>query len=92
MADYPNLYADLSAGSGYNALTRDEEFTIGFLERNSKQILFGSDCPCRDGAGDNFKGQCYSTQLQRLLKRLIKEPERLKDVFRRNAIHALNGK
>jgi len=91
MADYPNLYADLSAGSGYNALTRDEEFTIGFLERNSKQILFGSDCPCRDGAGENFKGQCYSTQLQKLLKRLIKDPERLKDVFHRNAMRALNG-
>ena len=92
MADYPNLYADMSAGSGYNALTRDEDFTAGFFERNSKQILFGSDCPCRDGKGENFKGKCYSAQLQALLKKLIKDPEKLADAFHRNAMRALLGK
>ena len=40
---YSNLYADLSAGSGYNALARDEEFAYSFLERNKNKLLFGTD-------------------------------------------------
>ncbi len=91
LGDYPNLYADLSAGSGFNALSRDEDFTGGFLERNRKQILFGSDCPCRDGEGENFKGMCYSTQLQKFLRRMISDEDALADVFANNALRALNG-
>src|SRR5215470_5929918 len=34
LADYPNLYGDLSAGSGLNALLRDEEFTRDFFRRH----------------------------------------------------------
>lgn len=41
--EYDNVYADISAGSGWNALTRDEEYTNSFLERHHEQILFGSD-------------------------------------------------
>jgi predicted TIM-barrel fold metal-dependent hydrolase len=89
MSDYPNLYADLSAGSGYNALTRDEDFTAGFLERNSKQLLFGCDCPCRDGKGENFNGVCYSTQLQDFLRRMISDEAALEDILRNNALRAL---
>ncbi|NLV73596.1 MAG: amidohydrolase family protein [Chloroflexi bacterium] len=40
---YPNLYGDLSAGSGYNAISRDEEFGYHFLERFSSQLLFATD-------------------------------------------------
>jgi predicted TIM-barrel fold metal-dependent hydrolase len=89
LSEYPNLYADLSAGSGYGALTRDEEFTAGFLERHPKQLLFGSDCPCRDGRGENFKGTCYSTQLQAFLKRMVTDPDRLADILHHNALRAL---
>ncbi len=91
MGDYPNLYADMSAGSGYGALTRDEDFTAEFLQRNRKQVLFGSDCPCFDGRGKAFKGVCYSTRLQALLRRLIKDPAALKDAFYNNAMRALDG-
>ncbi len=91
MGDYPNLYADMSAGSGYGALTRDEAFTARFIERHPKQMLFGSDCPCYDGRGKNFKGVCYSTRLQAFLSRLIDDPEILQDVFHDNAIRALEG-
>ena len=85
MSDYPNLYADLSAGSGYNALTRDEEFTAGFFERHPKQLLFASDCPCRDGKGANFKGTCYNTQLQTFLRRIVKDKAALADILGGNA-------
>ena len=40
---YPNLYCDLSAGSGYNALTRDEEKGLRFLERFSDRLMFACD-------------------------------------------------
>lgn len=43
LGEYPNLYADLSAGSGNNALTRDPEFARDFLERHQDKLLFGSD-------------------------------------------------
>jgi predicted TIM-barrel fold metal-dependent hydrolase len=91
MGEYPNLYADMSAGSGYNGLTRDEEFTARFLERHRKQLLFGSDCPCRDGQGENFKGTCYSTQLQAFLRRMVPDAAALEDIFYKNAVRALNG-
>ena len=40
---YPNLYADLSAGSGYCAVTRDEAFGLAFLQEFQDQLLFGTD-------------------------------------------------
>jgi len=43
MAQFDNLYLDLSAFSGYNALTRDPEFTSGFVERHWRRMLLGTD-------------------------------------------------
>lgn len=43
MDQYPNLYADLSAESGANALRRDLTFAAGFLERRQDRICFGTD-------------------------------------------------
>jgi len=41
--DYPNLYADLSAGSARIALSRDPEHAVSFIERFSDRLLFGRD-------------------------------------------------
>jgi predicted TIM-barrel fold metal-dependent hydrolase len=46
LADYPNLHADLSAGSGLNAMTRDRAFALRFVERFQDKLLFGTDL-CR---------------------------------------------
>ena len=43
MTAYPNLWADLSAGSGHNGITRDWEYGQRFLERFSRQLLFATD-------------------------------------------------
>ena len=51
LSDYPNFFADLSAGSGHNALTRDPDFTRGFLKRHQDKLLFGSDCSDVPGRG-----------------------------------------
>jgi predicted TIM-barrel fold metal-dependent hydrolase len=40
---YPNLYGDLSAPSGANAIDRDKEFAREFLIRRADKLLFGSD-------------------------------------------------
>ena len=41
-----NAHADISAASGYNALTRDAEFGWRFLEEFKDKLLFGTDV-CR---------------------------------------------
>ena len=46
---YPNLYGDLSAGSGYNALARDPAFAASFLEEFQDRLLFGTDLCAPDG-------------------------------------------
>lgn len=43
MRNYPNLYGDLSAGSGHNAISRDPDFGYGFLEEFQDRLLFGTD-------------------------------------------------
>ena len=40
---YPNLYGDLSAGSGFNAISRDPEFGYHFLEEFQDKLFFGTD-------------------------------------------------
>jgi len=40
---YPNLWGDLSAGSGYNALTRDRAYGIKFLNEFQDRLCFGTD-------------------------------------------------
>ena len=37
------MYADISAGSGYVAMTRDGEFTQAFIRRNWRKLLFATD-------------------------------------------------
>ncbi|GMU91544.1 MAG: hypothetical protein AMXMBFR4_06020 [Candidatus Hydrogenedentota bacterium] len=43
MDRFPNLYGDLSAGSGSNAILRDIEFGRAFLVRRADRLLFGTD-------------------------------------------------
>jgi len=71
LADYPNLYGDLSAGSGLNALTRDEEFVRGFVARHSRRLIWGSDCDCRDGKGAGVQsGYCIAERSLAVLRKL----------------------
>ena len=43
MDKYPNLYGDLSAGSGAGAIQRDAKFGREFLVRRQDRLLFGTD-------------------------------------------------
>jgi predicted TIM-barrel fold metal-dependent hydrolase len=57
LADFENMYGDLSANSGNNAMSRDPEFTAGFLKRHQNKLMFGSDCACADGKGSGVSQQ-----------------------------------
>jgi predicted TIM-barrel fold metal-dependent hydrolase len=85
LSEFPNLYGDLSANSGRNALGRDPDFTARFLERHQNKLMFGSDCPCRDGVGTGqvsqekwIKDKCVARETLTALKQLTSG-----DVFRK---------
>ena len=52
LTKYPNLYGDLSAKSGYNALFRSPEFGYRFLEEFHDRLLFATDRMLHDMEGD----------------------------------------
>jgi len=79
LSDYSNLYGDLSANSGNNALSRDPEFTPAFLARHRDKLIFGSDCSCTDGKGGGISqngnpgasrlaGKCVARETLTVLK------------------------
>jgi predicted TIM-barrel fold metal-dependent hydrolase len=89
LSEFPNLYADISANSGNNALSRDTDFSRGFILRHQSKLIFGSDCSCIDGKGagisqgrnpeaNRLAGKCVARTTLELLKQLT-SPE----VFRK---------
>lgn len=80
LADYPNMYGDLSAGSGLNALSRDEDFTRDFFIRHQDKLLYGSDCADVEGVGN----ACSGAGMISLIRKLTSVPVR-KKLFSSNA-------
>ncbi len=81
LADYPNMYGDLSAGSGFNALDRDPEHAREFLIRFQNKLLFGSDC--NDSLGETEK--CIGWKQLAQLRRLVPEAPVLGRILAGNA-------
>jgi predicted TIM-barrel fold metal-dependent hydrolase len=54
MDKYGNLYGDLSAGSGLNAIRRDPGFGREFLIRRADRLLFGTDYLSQGQQVDQF--------------------------------------
>ena len=71
---YPNLYGDLSAGSGANALMRDRAHAISFANEFQDWLMFGVDI-------------CSSTiawvKLPQFLRELARKGEISETVFRK---------
>jgi predicted TIM-barrel fold metal-dependent hydrolase len=90
LADYPNLFADLSAGSGLNAMTRDPDFYQGFIERHHSKLIWGSDCDCHDGKGSGIKsGQCLAEHSLTLLRRLSPDTATYRRILYENGMSVL---
>ncbi len=51
LRSHPNLYADLSAMSGFNAISRDRRFGVRFLTEFQDRVLYGTDVCFRDAHG-----------------------------------------
>jgi uncharacterized protein len=66
LRDYPNCYADLSAGSGNNAIVRDEEHFRGFIARHADKLLYGSDC----SEGTGRAPVCFAARTLDAIRRL----------------------
>ncbi len=66
LSDYPNMWADISAGSGLNSMVRDEDHARGFLERHQDKIMFGSDCNDIAGRGPSCQGWLTIHTVRRL--------------------------
>jgi len=96
LSDFPNLYADMSANSGNNALSRDTGFTQDFIVRQQRKLIFGSDCSCTDGRGSGVSqnnnpeaarlaGKCVARETLGVLKQFA-SPEVFRRVVWENAI------
>src|SRR5207247_3098603 len=66
LSDYPNMYGDLSAGSGLNALQRDENHARHFIQRHQDKLIYGSDCNDLLGSGLGCQGAQTIATLRRL--------------------------
>ena len=69
---YPNLYADLSAQSARNALSRDMEFSKEFLLEFQDRLLFARDD--------------FSDELQKLLEEFSLPETVLEKIYAKNAL------
>ena len=67
LSDYPNIFGDMSAGSGQNALIRDEAHAVKFIKRHQDKLIFGSDCNDIIGRGPS----CIGARTIGIIRRLI---------------------
>lgn len=77
LRQYPNLYCDLSAGSGFNALDRDRTFAREFLLEFQDRALYGRDF--------------FDNQHQELLGALDLPSETLEKIYAGNARRLTGG-
>lgn len=93
LTEYPNLYGDLSARSGYLALLRDTDFTRDFLKRHWKKLLWGTDCPCHDGRGSYPNGTfraCLGEVMLSLLRDSCESESHFNDITHNNGARLLD--
>ena len=81
MRDYGNLYCDLSAGSGCNAMMRDPEYAARFIDEFADRMLYGCDICWADST--------FPFQFQKFLDSLLDQgsitPENYSKIVRHNA-------
>ena len=85
MREYGNLYCDLSAGSGANALMRDPDFAAKFIEEFSDRILYGCDI-C---SVENKKAYEFDAFLSEMRESGMISEENYRKIVRENAVKLL---
>jgi predicted TIM-barrel fold metal-dependent hydrolase len=77
LRQYPNLYCDISAGSGRNAFERDREYALEFMDEFQDRILYARDH--------------FGNEHQELLNSLGLPRETLEKIYWKNASALLGG-
>jgi uncharacterized protein len=85
LSDYPNMFGDLSAGSGLNSMLRDKDHARGFLERHQDQLMFGSDCNDTLGQGTG----CQGARILAAIRELAPNRAALRKILYNNAAGVL---
>jgi len=85
LTDFPNVFGDMSAGSGLNAMLRDEDHARGFLARHQDKLLYGSDCNDTVGAGE----KCSGSQMLATIRRLAPDKTAERKILFENAKRVL---
>jgi predicted TIM-barrel fold metal-dependent hydrolase len=88
LANYANMYADMSARSGLNALLRDEDHAREFLRRHHNKLLYGSDC--NDNAPNTPK--CSGSLQLAAIRRLSPSPAITNQILYANASRVIGMK
>jgi predicted TIM-barrel fold metal-dependent hydrolase len=88
LSDYPNMFADLSAGSGLNAMLRDEDRAREFIKRHQDKLLYGSDCNDRIGEGE----KCSGSQQLATIRRLSPDKKVVEKILYKNAARVMKIK
>jgi len=85
LTDYPNMYGDMSAGSGLNAMLRDEDHARGFFARHQDKLMYGSDCSDSVGTGE----KCSGSQMLATIRRLAPDKVAERKILFENAKRVL---
>ena len=81
MREYGNLYCDLSAGSGSNAMMRDPEYAAKFMSEFSDRIYYGTDI-CY--AGQSFQ-YSFDEFLTKMVDNKMLSQDDYEKIIRKNA-------
>ncbi len=85
LADYPNVYGDLSAGSGLNSMLRDEEHARVVLARHQDRLIWASDCNDSEANGPD----CIGGKGQAAVRRLAPDDAAVQKILHGNAARLL---
>jgi len=85
LTDYPNMYGDMSAGSGLNSMLRDEDRAREFLKRHQNKLLFGSDCNDRQANGPD----CLGSKIIAAIRHLAPDKKAERKILCDNAVKLL---
>lgn len=81
LTDYPNCYADVSAGSGNGAIVRDKEHYRGFIARHQDKLMYGSDC----SEGTGRAPACFAARTMAAIRKLSPNKEVVRKILYENA-------
>ena len=86
MRKYENLYCDMSAGSGANAMMRDREYAAKFIAEFADRMMYGCDI-CMEGQTFPFNFDAFLSSMRESGE--ISEANYRK-IVRENAVRLLN--